>query len=177
MIPEQQKNLSSIFKALGKVTMPKKTHKPHLERISVTRHDGGAVRLEATDGARAVRVTVPQSLVGDVQPGRYDAKRSAALLGAGAEIAPEPDDGKTWPAFSQVIPAKNDNPGAIAHFNAVLLAETIGVVADLLVAAECDRKKAAVRVQMGADEWSPVRLDGVGVSDAEVLALVMPCRV
>lgn len=177
MTPEQQKNLSSIFKALHKVAMDKKTHRPHLEKVSVTRHEGGAVRLEATDGCRAVRATVPQSLVGDLVPGRYDGKRSAALLGAGAEIAPEPDDGMPWPDFDAVIPARSDEPGTVAHYNAGLLAETIAVVGELLVAAECDRKKAAVRVQMGADKMSPVRLDGVGVSDAEVVAVVMPFRV
>ena len=177
MNANQKKNLASIFKALGKVTMPKKAHRPHLERVSVTRHEGGAVRFEATDGARAVRATVPQSLVGDVQPGRYDAKRCAALLTAGAEIIPEPDDGMPWPDFSQVIPKKHDERGVIAHYNAGLLAETIAVVSDLLVAAECSRRNAAVRVQLSENDRSPVRLDGVGVSDAEVVAVVMPFRV
>ena len=177
MNANQKKNLCRIFKALHRVTMPQKEHRPNLERISVTRHEGGAVRLEATDACRAVRVTVPQSLVGDVPAGRYDGKRCAALLGAGAEIAPEPDDGMPWPDFGQVIPQKHDESGVIAHYNAALLAETIAVVGDLLVAAECDRKKAAVRVQLNENDRSPVRLDGVGVSDAEVVALVMPCRV
>ena len=173
----QKKNLSSIFKALHKVTAGKKDPRAHLERVSVTRHEGGAVRLEATDCARLVRATVPQSLVGDLAAGRYDGKRCAALLTAGAEIAPEPDDGTAWPNFDAVMPAKNDEPGVIAHYNAGLLAETIAVVGDLLVAAECDRKTAAVRVQMGTEEISPCRLDGVGVPDAEVVAVIMPQRV
>ena len=173
----QKKNLSSIFKALHKVTAGKKDPRAHLERVSVTRHEDGAVRLEATDGVRLVRATVPQSLVGDVAAGRYDAKRSAALLTAGAEIAPEPDDGMPWPNLSQVIPEKHDHYGAVAHYNAALLSETIAVVVDLLVAAECSKKTAAVRVQLGTEKISPCRLDGVGVSDAEVVAVVMPYRV
>jgi hypothetical protein len=176
MEANQKKILSTIFKSLHKVTTPPKDYRRNLERVSVTRHEGMRVQFEATDGHRAVRLTVPQSLVGDVAAGKYDAKRCAALLAAGAEIAPEPDDGMSWPDFAQVIPQKSDG-GAIAHYNATLLSETVTVVSELLVAGGCDKKKPAVRVQLGENELYPARLDGVGKCDAEVVAVLMPWRV
>jgi len=135
----------------------------NITRIAVTSDR----RIEATDGHRAIRVDTdpPHGL----PVGLYDAKKLISLLKA--DVMPVAADAPLldWPIFDNVIPKREEAATVRAlHVNPLYLAQSAEALADVV-----DDKRAPVRLQTGADNLDPIRLDVAGPL-ASALAIIMP---